>query len=492
LPLISDISKFRYKQRLKAIPANNKIKTALHFIIERWDDTSAFAADSFLKTEFNNNVKIFFYCHKEDNGNVLNILKALNKENVSFEIIFKAENYPLFEQALRNSISLTTYNIHGFCHAGAIFNTQWLENSIALGIKLSQENTSRKIGAFSSYNPNDYRLFDTLFQNEDYTVKSGFSFLTVFFYKAFLQKVATQIFNDSSSKRLMEIFKNYDFFAAFTNKSFIEGINNKSEITAENFYDKPNNLSFAQNPVASNWQATTEKINSLTYLKLHTLIIQINFGGLGDHLFYSHLPRIAKETGRYDKVYISNQSGFRQEAFKKLIWMSNPYVDGFTDLPGYIMTSLKYNPEINIMDQVMLLSNLDDGKRFHEPELYFKPIIKPELQGKIIFDPNYISNAGDKISKQNIENYFQKNNINIDYQMQLRDMSVSISNFTNWLHSDSLEDFMSIIVSCKEIYCFVTGTATLACALGKKAHVFYDKEFSRQFLHSKINTYVEL
>ena len=27
-----------------------------------------------------------------------------------------------------------------------------------------------------------------------------------------------------------------------------------------------------------------------------TLIIEIRKGGLGDHLFYSHLPRIAKQT----------------------------------------------------------------------------------------------------------------------------------------------------------------------------------------------------
>ena len=28
------------------------------------------------------------------------------------------------------------------------------------------------------------------------------------------------------------------------------------------------------------------------------------YGGLGDHLFYSHLPRIAKESKKYTKVYL--------------------------------------------------------------------------------------------------------------------------------------------------------------------------------------------
>jgi len=69
---------------------------------------------------------------------------------------------------------------------------------------------------------------------------------------------------------------------------------------------------------------------------------------------------------------------------------------------------------------------------------------------------------------------------------------VPASHFTDWLSSHSLEDFCSIIASCKEIYCFATGTATLAAALGKKAHVFYSKGFNPQYLHSKNNIYIEL
>ena len=51
-----------------------------------------------------------------------------------------------------------------------------------------------------------------------------------------------------------------------------------------------------------------------------TLIIEIQKGGLGDHLFYSHLPRIAKQTYAFDVVLISNKSQFRNQDYKKLIW----------------------------------------------------------------------------------------------------------------------------------------------------------------------------
>ena len=61
------------------------------------------------------------------------------------------------------------------------------------------------------------------------------------------------------------------------------------------------------------------------------LIIEIRKGGLGDHLFYSHLPRIAKQTKAFDKVYISNHSFFRHPDYKNLVWELNPFIDGFTN-----------------------------------------------------------------------------------------------------------------------------------------------------------------
>ena len=66
-------------------------------------------------------------------------------------------------------------------------------------------------------------------------------------------------------------------------------------------------------------------------MKSKSLIIEIKYSGLGDHLFHSHIPRIAKESKIYDKVFISEKSIFGHSDYKKLIWELNPYVDGFTD-----------------------------------------------------------------------------------------------------------------------------------------------------------------
>src|SRR5262245_27850809 len=76
-----------------------------------------------------------------------------------------------------------------------------------------------------------------------------------------------------------------------------------------------------------------DSFNFNRYLKKQ-IILQIGHGGLGDNLFLSHIPQIAKETSDVRRVLISNHSVFRDEAYKSLIWEPNPYVDGFVDEEG--------------------------------------------------------------------------------------------------------------------------------------------------------------
>lgn len=223
--------------------------------------------------------------------------------------------------------------------------------------------------------------------------------------------------------------------------------------------------------------------------KSKELVLEIRYGGLGDHLYWSHIPRIAKKQG-YKKVYVSNFSDFRNPECKKLVWEINPYVDGFIDKEGYYPIYKKADEGTNILDMVMLTQSLDDGKRFHDPELYYKPKIRPELKGKTVYDPNYVSNAGDDINPEKIEKYLQDHNIKIDYQMKLRDKSVPLEKVKNTLEAKNLEEFMDIIASCKKVYCLASGTATLASALGKHATVFYAKNLNPIFLHSKTHKYV--
>lgn len=225
-----------------------------------------------------------------------------------------------------------------------------------------------------------------------------------------------------------------------------------------------------------------------------TLIITIKYGGLGDHLFYSHIPRIAKESGIYNKVYISNKSNLKNRDYRKIVWELNPFIDGFIDKDGLNVEDIKIEKDekVNFLDKVMLGLDLDDGKRFHEPEIYYKPKVIEDLQGKILYDPNYVSNAG-WLNFLKINKYFKTNNIIPDFQMKIRDdRAIPITNFGSFIECKSIFDFIDVLYSVKNIYCLVTGTATLCSAIGKKANVFYTKDQDKIFRHSPNNKYLKL
>ena len=222
------------------------------------------------------------------------------------------------------------------------------------------------------------------------------------------------------------------------------------------------------------------------------LIIEIQKGGLGDHLFYSHLPRIAKETKAFDIVLISNKSQFRNLDYKKLIWELNPFVDGFTDESGIFHFSTYHTETQNLLDTLMLLYGLDDNQRMHEPEVYYVPKLKVDIIGKIVFDPNYISYTGDIKSNKLIKDWFNKNNIIPDYQMYvLGKRYISIETLKQ-LSAVDIFDFCNILYSIDSIYCFTTGTATLSSALKIKANVFYAKGHDNGYRHSLLNNYIYL
>ena len=59
-------------------------------------------------------------------------------------------------------------------------------------------------------------------------------------------------------------------------------------------------------------------------------IININFGGLGDHLQFSTLPENFKNSKK-SKIYIFENSSFRNKEIYDLVW-KNPFVHGMSKL----------------------------------------------------------------------------------------------------------------------------------------------------------------
>lgn len=225
---------------------------------------------------------------------------------------------------------------------------------------------------------------------------------------------------------------------------------------------------------------------------MKTLILSIQKGGLGDHLFYSHLPRIAKQYGGFNQVFISNDSIFRNPDTKKLVWELNPYLDGFTNDPGFFYFSENIQDGENLLDHLMLAYGLDDHKRNHEPEIYYKPLLVESLIDKTIYDPNYISYTGDIKYPTTIQNWFDQNNITPNAQMKvLGGRSISI-NCANTLSTPDIFKFCDLLYSAKAIYCLSTGTGTLAAALQKPVTVLYGEGLQKAYRHSGLHSYISV
>jgi hypothetical protein len=225
---------------------------------------------------------------------------------------------------------------------------------------------------------------------------------------------------------------------------------------------------------------------------MKTIILKVGWCGLGDHLLLSPLPRIAKQVHQYDKVFITNHSDFsRDSQIKKLVWEMNPYVDGFCDEDSEWPRLGGIGEGQNVTDKIMINYGLDDGLRFHNPEIYYKPKFIPELKDAIIYDPNYCTNARHP-SAQMIDRYFKQNNIVVTHQMRLFNKSLPID-CERELCDTSLFHFCDMIYSCKALYCLNTGTHLLSASMGKPTVVLCGPDCKQRFLGNiKLHTYVKL
>lgn len=218
---------------------------------------------------------------------------------------------------------------------------------------------------------------------------------------------------------------------------------------------------------------------------LDTFVIKVSFGGLGDHLFYSHLPKIAKRAG-FRRVLLSNQSAFRKPEYRKLVWELNPYLDGFTDDDADYPLFNTLSSGCNLLDEIMLRRGLDDGRRCHEPEIYYKPNIIKEWQHLTIFDPNFITLVGE-VANERMQNFLKTTGWP-DAQIQFFGRGHLIS-CERTIETPTVFDYCDLIHSCTRFVCLTSGGAPLAASIGKTATVLHGKGHPTMFLHSRYHHY---
>lgn len=217
------------------------------------------------------------------------------------------------------------------------------------------------------------------------------------------------------------------------------------------------------------------------------LVIGSTYGGLGDHLFLTPLPRLFKESNPESSVFLSSQSKYRGDQTKDFVWANNPYIDGIIDEP--IDKRLLFGKKSYLSNFIMnrIAENL--GLQYQQalkPEIYRNIVPTSDqiekLSGSILIDFNYISYVGafrlkdalDIISNLCNQKIFLINP-NISLIKKIKDVP--------FVKSKDLFDYASLIMASRKFACLPSGSAALAAALNKDTEVYYGHGMSECFLH---------
>ena len=207
-------------------------------------------------------------------------------------------------------------------------------------------------------------------------------------------------------------------------------------------------------------------------------VFHVEYGGLGDHLFYSPLPRLLKEYGIADQVYLSTASRFRSAETYELVWGTNPYLDGRSDEPPTKAASII--PSVNKIINVAIAGHNIDLQDELNPEIYFPNQIVDRYAGNHYIDFNYTSYTGAFTTLDAIE-ILRKNP-----QLVVVNPSKKLSRYIKNQHvvTISLWDYALLIKSAGSFAALASGGATLSLALGRPCTMYYAYGHNQLFRHS--------
>jgi len=259
------------------------------------------------------------------------------------------------------------------------------------------------------------------------------------------------------------------------------------------YYNIRVNLTKPHNPVSDS--DILEKAE-----KEKQLVIQIPFGGLGDHLAYSSLPELLWEQ-KGIKTFISNKSVFRSKAICDFVWGLNPYVT-FTDEKGWFTYKPLENNYPTLDEYFQKLFDLGGNGC---PKVYYKPRIIEQIRGKDIVDPSF-GPAG----KAN--RYYEK-----DFHERFIDyIRSNIGDFVLIMHKhahirnelqqhirrafnpscyvlSTIEELADVLFSAKNRYLLHSGACSLSAALNLQSNILsYLKPSTYTSFKYKVNNYIDL
>ena len=221
---------------------------------------------------------------------------------------------------------------------------------------------------------------------------------------------------------------------------------------------------------------------------MHYFILNVEYGGLGDHLFFSPVPRLLKDKYGDDcRVYLSSQSNFRNWQTYEFVWSQNPYLDGLADPQSHNFKKLETDKKSRqVMESILRRYSLKVATE-PEPEIYHK-ISKYDNSPGFIVDLNYSSYVG--LLDSDIVNLALKLDEKFIF-LNPNKLIRSIIPSQRYFYTNSLHEYASVIKSSNQFYCLTSGGATLARALNVAANVYATYNYPEYFTH-RGNNYIFL
>jgi hypothetical protein len=228
------------------------------------------------------------------------------------------------------------------------------------------------------------------------------------------------------------------------------------------------------------------------------LVIQVIYGGLGDHLVYSALPELLRKQKQI-RVFLSTKSIFRNQEIWDFIWKQNPYVE-FTDEYGWFINEpLSWCSECRTFNEYLVrLFGLEGGDA---PHLYYSPHLRETLRdctvADLSFGPSGKANGyyEKEFQKRCVSYlyqigdfcfvnypYFKKNPLQQKVVKEFCPKTVDVC---------SLEDLCNVLASAGRRYLMYSGSASLAAALNLPSTVFCNKRACENFQYT-VNEYLDL
>lgn len=194
------------------------------------------------------------------------------------------------------------------------------------------------------------------------------------------------------------------------------------------------------------------------------------WGGLGDNLQFSTLPKICHEHNI--DFYLHETNHYRNEEIYDLVWKKNPYVKGFskeTPNAGSVAKDAKQSAQYNIIGWNEIRHGFENRNNY--AEIYYDCKKLKKFNQKIVVNLDAVSSIRDNLYDMNvIYDYINNmNNKNIILLMTKFNKYFETLKVKHDIYKiDNIFEYCDIIFSAKKHYSLFSGSSVLAATIKEK------------------------